>query len=374
MASAYTPGLTVSGDIVVRHTRRLPIKGETLVQIGQSVEPDTVIARAKLPGILQTIKLSEKLGVDAKDAPDMLTLKPGDPIAKEQVIAETKGMFGFFKQKVISDYTGTVESVSEVTGNLLVREPSIPIDVNGYVKGVIADLIPDEGAIVETRCAMVQGIFGIGGERTGSVRIAVKDAGEVLDASHILPTDAGKILVGGSGVTFDALVKATEVGAKGIIAGGIKDQDLVKFLGFDIGVAITGNEAITITVLVTEGFGFLAMAERTFELLKSLEGQFGSLNGATQIRAGVIRPELLVPLSSATAEGHKAAQVFSLEIGTPIRAIREPYFGQLGHVTELPPNLEVLESGTEVRVLHAKLSDGRNVVIPRANVEIVASA
>lgn len=374
MASAYTPGLTVSGDIVVRRTRRLPIKGETLVQIGQSVEPDTVIARAKLPGILQTIKLSEKLGVDAKDAPDMLTLKPGDPIAKEQVIAETKGMFGFFKQKVISDYTGTVESVSEVTGNLLVREPSIPIDVNGYVKGVIADLIPDEGAIVETRCAMVQGIFGIGGERTGTVRIAVRDAGEVLDASHILPTDAGKILVGGSGVTFDALVKATEVGAKGIIAGGIKDQDLVKFLGFDIGVAITGNEAITITVLVTEGFGFLAMAGRTFELLKSLEGQFGSLNGATQIRAGVIRPELLVPLSTATAEGHKAAQVFSLEIGTPIRAIREPYFGQLGHVTELPPNLEVLESGTEVRVLHAKLSDGRNVVIPRANVEIVASA
>ena len=374
MASAYTPGLTVSGDIVVRRTRRLPIKGETLVQIGQSVEPDTVIARAKLPGILQTIKLSEKLGVDAKDAPDMLTLKPGDPIAKEQVIAETKGMFGFFKQKVISDYTGTVESVSEVTGNLLVREPSIPIDVNGYVKGVIADLIPDEGAIVETRCAMVQGIFGIGGERTGSVRIAVKDGGEVLDASHILPTDEGKILVGGSGVSYEALVKATEVGAKGIIAGGIKDQDLVKFLGFDIGVAITGNEAISITVLITEGFGFLAMAGRTFELLKSLEGQFGSLNGATQIRAGVIRPELLVPLSSATAEGHKAAQVFSLEIGTPIRAIREPYFGQLGHVTELPPNLEVLESGTEVRVLHAKLSDGRNVVIPRANVEIVASA
>lgn len=374
MASAYTPGLTVSGDIVVRRTRRLPIKGETLVQIGQSVEPDTVIARAKLPGILQTIKLSEKLGVDAKDAPDMLTLKPGDPIAKEQVIAETKGMFGFFKQKVISDYTGTVESVSEVTGNLLVREPSIPIDVNGYVKGVIADLIPDEGAIVETRCAMVQGIFGIGGERTGSVRIAVKDGGEVLDASHILLTDEGKILVGGSGVTYEALVKATEVGAKGIIAGGIKDQDLVKFLGFDIGVAITGNEAISITVLITEGFGFLAMAGRTFELLKSLEGQFGSLNGATQIRAGVIRPELLVPLSSATAEGHKAAQVFSLEIGTPIRAIREPYFGQLGHVTELPPNLEVLESGTEVRVLHAKLSDGRNVVIPRANVEIVASA
>ena len=374
LASAYTPGLTVSNDIVVRRTRRLPIKGETLVSVGDAVEPNTVVARAKLPGILQTVKLSEKLGVDAKDAPAMLSLKVGDPIAKEQVIAETKGMFGLFKQKVVSDYTGTVESISEITGNLLVREPSIPVDIDGYVRGVVAELIPDEGAIIETRCAMVQGIFGIGGERTGTVRVAVKSADEILDAHHIQGSDAGKILIGGSGVTYEAIVRASEVGATGIIAGGVRDQDLIKFLGYDIGVAITGNEAIKITLLVTEGFGFLAMANRTFELLKSLEGQFGSMNGATQIRAGVIRPELLVPLAADAATGHQAAQVFSLELGTSIRVIREPYFGLLGAVTELPANLEVLESGTEVRVLHAKLTDGREVVIPRANVEIVASA
>lgn len=374
MANAYTPGLTVSNDIVVRRTRRLPIKGETLVSVGQVVEPNTVVARAKLPGILQTVKLSEKLGVDAKDAPAMLTLKVGDPIAKDQVIAETKGMFGLFKQKVVSDHSGTVESISEITGNLLVREPSIPVDIDGYVRGVVAELIPEEGAIIETRCAMVQGIFGIGGERTGTVRVAVKSPDEILDANHIQGTDAGKILVGGSGVTYEAIVRASEVGATGIIAGGVRDQDLIKFLGYDIGVAITGNEAINITLLVTEGFGFLAMANRTFELLKSLEGQFGSMNGATQIRAGVIRPELLVPLAADAATGHQAAQVFSLELGTFIRVIREPYFGLLGAVTQLPANLEVLESGTEVRVLHAKLTDGREVVIPRANVEIVASA
>ena len=38
------------------------------------------------------------------------------------------------------------------------------------------------------------------------------------------------------------------------------------------------------------------MAERTFSLLKSLEGKTASINGATQIRAGVIRPEVIVPL------------------------------------------------------------------------------
>jgi hypothetical protein len=33
----------------------------------------------------------------------------------------------------------------------------------------------------------------------------------------------------------------------------------------------------------------------------------------------------------------------------------------------------VVESGTEVRVLKAKLNDGEEVLIPRANVEIIAT-
>jgi len=66
--------------------------------------------------------------------------------------------------------------------------------------------------------------------------------------------------------------------------------------------------------------------------------------------------------------------VFELKPGAAIRVIREPYFGALGTVTGLPSTLQVLESGTEVRVLTAKLADGREVTVPRANVEITASA
>jgi hypothetical protein len=366
--------LTVSGDIVVRRTRRLPIKGEVLVKDGDPVQPDQVVARAMLPGILQTIKLSEKMGVEAKDVPGLFQLKPGDPIEKGQTIAETKGFFGMFKSTVVSDFTGTVESVSEVTGSVLVREPSIPVDVKAYVQGTVADTIPDEGAIIETRCAMVQGIFGIGGERNGTIRIAVADPSKVLDAGDIQPSDAGKILIGGSGVTYEAIQRASDVGVIGLLAGGIKDSDLVKFLGYDIGVAITGSEQINLTLLVTEGFGFLAMAQRTFELLKSLEGQSASINGATQIRAGVIRPEIIVPLSASAAQSNKAAEAFELKLGTPIRVIREPYFGRLGSVTDLPAQLQVVDSGTEVRVLRAKLDSGEEVTVPRANVEIIATA
>jgi len=164
-------------------------------------------------------------------------------------------------------------------------------------------------------------------------------------------------------------------------AGGIVDRDLIDFLGHDIGVAITGHEDIPITVIVTEGFGRMTMAHRTFELLQSLSGRMASINGATQIRAGVMRPEIVVPSdrrqpgpAGASASGGAAAGAEvsqGLVPGTRIRIIREPYFGRLAHVVELPPELQVIETEAKVRILRARLDSGEVVTVPRANVEII---
>jgi len=373
LGSAYTPGLTVSADAIVRRIRRLPIKGEVLVTVGQLVEPETPVARALLPGLLQTIKLAEKLGVEAKETTGFFRHKVGEKVEKDEVVAETKGIFGLFRSTVTSEYSGTVESISEITGHILLREPSIPVEITAYLEGRVAEIMPEEGAVIETRGAVVQGIFGVGGERNGPIRVAVSDHRERLEARHILDSDTGKVLIGGSSITKEAIHRAEEVGAVGIVAGGIRDVDLIQYLGYDIGVAITGQEMIPLSILVTEGFGELAMAERTFNLLRTVEGKLASVNGATQIRAGVIRPEIIVPLP---LEGTTTSTVSSgreLGVGTPIRVIREPYFGQLGSVTELPAQLMVVESGTEVRVLIARLEDGAVVCVPRANVEIIAT-
>lgn len=373
MGTAYTPGLTVSADQIVRKTRRLPLKGQVLVQQGQKVEPDTPVARTELPGMLQTIKVAEKLGVETKEVPDLLKVKIGDKVEIGTLIAESKGLFGLFKGTVTSEYEGTVEALSEVTGNLLIREAPIPVEITAYLKGTVVEIIPEEGAVIEARGAIVQGIFGIGGERFGVIRVAVQSPNETLERSHVREDDAGKILIGGSGVTLDAIKEAEKVGVVGIVAGAVRDVDITQYLGYDIGVAITGQENIPLTIIATEGFGNLAMAHRTFELFKSLDGKSASINGATQIRAGVIRPEIIVPNEDPPPTEPKLESSSILDKGTPIRIIREPYFGQLGEVVELPPELQVVESGTEVRVLKAKLADGTIVTVPRANVEIIAS-
>ncbi len=374
MGSAYTPGLTVSADTVVDRVRRLPIKGEVLVTEGANVQNDSVVARALLPGMLQTIRLADRLGVEPKEVPALTKVAEGDTVTVGQMVAETEGILGFFKTKVASEYEGTVEGISPVTGNMLVREAPIPVEITAYVSGKVTTVIPDEGAVVQTRGAMVQGIFGIGGEQNGVVTVKVSGPDQVLEASMLGPEDSGKIIVGGAGVTLDALQKANQVGAAGIVVGAVRDVDLTALLGYDIGVAITGQEEVATTLVATEGFGKLDMAGRTFKLLQSLEGKRASINGATQIRAGVIRPELIAPIEHAASEAVPQHSSSMLEVGVPIRIIREPYFGKLGKVTGLPAQLHTVESGAEVRVLAAKLDDGRDVVVPRANVEIIATS
>ena len=60
-----------------------------------------------------------------------------------------------------------------------------------------------------------------------------------------------------------------------------------------------------------------------------------------------------------------------LVVGSPVRVIREPYFGLLGNVVLLPSELERIETEASVRVLEVKLADGRRVTLPRANVEMI---
>jgi len=154
-----------------------------------------------------------------------------------------------------------------------------------------------------------------------------------------------------------------------VVCGGFAYQDVKDLLGYDVGVAVTGTEALPTTLVVTEGFGDIAMARATFELFQSLDGRRASINGATQIRAGVIRPEVMVPDESA----HDSAQEIAaagLEVGSPVRCIRAPYFGRIGTVSALPVELETMPSETKVRVLEVDLG-GERIRVPRANVEVI---
>jgi hypothetical protein len=372
MAQAYTPGLKVTDELWLVKDRILPLKGDVMVSKGDLVEPETVVAQTHLPGPVEPVNVANILGVPPEDIGDCMLKNEGDPITKGEVIARSSSFFGIFKSECKSNLEGTVENISHITGQVLLRGQPLPVQVKAYLIAEVTEIHPEEGVTVACIGAFVQGIFGIGGETHGEIKMVCTSHDQVLGEAQITPECEGKVVVGGSIVTADALKKAIKVKARGVVAGGFDDRDLRDFLGYDLGVAITGAEELGITLVVTEGFGEIAMAEKTFELLKRHEGKLACINGATQIRAGVIRPEVVIPkkASALPEEAHKA-EIGGLIIGSSVRVIRQPHFGSLGSVTGLPAPLQVLESESKARVLEVKLADGQQVIIPRANVEMI---
>lgn len=374
MAHAYTPGLKISAQTIIRSERRLPLMGDVLVEVGNQVSAEDIVAQTDLPGNVQMIHAANLMGTSPSSVGRFMLKKVGDPVEQGEIIAQSNGLFGLFKSEVKSPISGTIENISDVTGQVVIREPATPVQTWGYIDGQVIEVMENEGAVIETWGTLIQGIFGIGGETVGQLQMIVDSPHQPLTPELIQADHEGQILVGGSTVDRQTVEFAIDKGVKGIVCGGIDDRELYQLLGYELGVAITGSEQIGLTLMITEGFGQISMAKQTFDLLLQRQGMKSSLNGTTQIRAGVQRPEIVIPLEkdgNSSLDKDIATIQNALDVGTQVRLIRSPYFGQLGEVTKLLVEPQSLETEAQVRVLEVQLHDQERIVLPRANVEIV---
>jgi hypothetical protein len=369
---AYTPGLKVKNKTVIKKVRRLPILGDVLVNEGDSVDYNTIVARTFLSGDPYIIRAAPELGIEPHEIPQYTFKGEGEKVQEGEVISQYKAFFGIINKQIKSPVDGTIESISASTGQIIVRGSPIPLELTAYILGEVIEILPKEGVVVETYGSLIQGIFGLGGERHGKICVLVSSPNEKCNASMINEENKGDILIVGSEVSSDIIKRGKEIGVEGIIAGGINHDDLIELMGGEVGVAITGEEDIDLTLIITEGFGDLSISQRAFEILKKHDGHMASINGTTQIRAGVIRPEIIIPhREEDTSKSEEADLNLGIVPGTPVRIIRNPYFGEIGEVTSLPIELQKIETESKVRVLGVKLGDGKEVIIPRANVEII---
>ena len=371
MAHSYTPGLKVLKSSIIDKNRRLPIKGEVRKKVGDSVLPDDIVAKTNLPGNVQIIKVASQLNIGPADILEALRVSEGEQVKKGQLLAQTGGLFGLFKSEIFSPIDGTIESISDVTGQIIMREAPIPVEIDAYTSGIVKDIIPEEGVIIETKAAFIQGIFGIGGEARGILEIIVQDRNDEITPEMLNSSQKGKVIVGGGFIGLEAFKKAISLNISGIVIGGFNYYDLKEILGYNLGVAITGSEDINTSLIVTEGYGHIKMSRGTFSLLKENENNFCSINGATQIRAGVIRPEIVIPVKEDSLKSVKESKIGKgIVIGSLVRVIRAPFFGLMGNVTELPSKLQKMESETLVRVAKINVDD-QDIIIPRSNLEMV---
>lgn len=375
MAHAFTPGLAALEHATVRKVRELPVSGTLLKKEGDIVACSDVVARAYLPGDLQILRIAEKMGIEPFEVMRGLTVGEGAQVAEGDVVCEHAGLLGLFKTRFVSPCAGQVEFVTERTGHVGIRMAARPIEIDAYISGRVVALDPHKSLTIESEAALVQGIFGVGGERRGELKMLPVPPGKRLEEDDIPPVCNNVVLVGGMRPTLAALKKAQAGGAVGLVVGSIDDQALRGYLGFDLGIALTGDEPVSMTVIVSEGFGSMPICERVYSLLRAFDGKTASINGATQVRAGAQRPEIIVchpPADGARAGERQAPVETGLRVGSRVRIIRVPHFGAAAEVVELPQELQHIPTGAQARVLRAKLEgSGETITVPRANVELM---
>ena len=393
----FSPTLTVQKYTQISKHRELPISGNILVKDGDKVSSQTVIANADLPGELHILKISEKLGISPEEVLNSLKFKSGDNIKEKDLICEYKGLFGLFKSRFYSPVNGILELISEGSGNIGIRERSVPLNLTAYISGTVTNIEHSKSVTIENDFTYIQGIFGVGGEKYGNILIL----DDKLSLEQLQSPDEckGKIIVTRYSPNISLLNTALEKGATGFICSSIDDSTLTQFLGYEIGIALTGDESIPMTLIITEGFGKLQMSSRIYDLLKASSGSLASINGATQVRAGAVRPEIIIELSEEnkklfkeeaedksvksknqinTSENSLLIDDFSK--GTKVRIIREPYFGEVGEVVDCPKEEIKIPTGAFVRIVNVSLSsiepnsintDKKILAIPRANLEML---
>ncbi len=454
----------------LRKLRRLNMPGDVLVELGDLVTPETVIAKTEfVRGSPRVVDLNSELSVRLTPqlVDEVLLVRAGDKVTRGQVIARYQKKLWSEISEVRAPCDGVVEMVSRVKGRVVVREdprsskplvvmnvseklkvwpsmirmytdvqegdmvyegqvlasavinpligeagvdyvytpmsgvvekictktgcitvvrPIKPSRVQAHIAGVVAEILPDYGAVVESTGAYLEGVFGIGGEKHGELVVASDGPRGTLEEAGIGENHKGRVLLAGSSASLEALRKMKDVGAAGLIVGGINNLDLVQFLGYEINVGLTGQEQPGFTVVVTEGFGNMPVSQGAWELLVSSAGRVASLDGTTHIRAGAIRPQVLLSEGKMPpdCEGESLAgpfgetrevslrQTHALKVGDRVRAVREPYFGQWGIVEELPAELRPVESESLMEVAVVRLDDtGKTVTIAEANLEVI---
>ena len=372
MSKSYTPGLKVLKDTNVSKERLLPLKGNVHVKLADIVDCNTIVASTEIPGNVQMINVANELNVDVDQIEKCMLIKINDNVEKKQLIAQTKGLFGMFKSDVKSPIDGKVINISNVTGQVVISEHPLPINVDAYIPGEVKDIYANEGVLIDSTGTFVQGIIGIGGEKQGELHVLVENPSKQIKVSDITTDLKDKIIVCGSYIDLDVYDKAKSLGVKGIVCGGVDYNSISKILGYSLGVAITGTEETT-TLILTEGFGKIDMALRTFNILKENNNKYVSINGATQIRAGVLRPEIFIKSDGSGKSKKLTENDLIISEGSTVRVIREPFFGKIGKIVSLPYELVQMKSETKVRVAEIQFEDKTKEIIPRANLEVILS-
>lgn len=373
MSSHFPDGLpAVSPATVAQISRRLPEHGDIMVRVGSRVEPDDTIGQALVTPPTMFLDVATALDIDPQDVPRRVKRKPGERVTPQQLLAKRGN------RRCLIPVQGTITAIDGETGFVIIAPDPVPMTLPASVRGYVADVTPGRSALIETAAAVIQGVFGIGGEQFGVLRLLVTDRHDIITPDMIDARSAYALVIGGAGITAEALRKAQQEQVRGVIVGGIEQSAVQSFLQSPTLSRPTGwygygqrNDVSppTPTVLVTEGFGVHPMAEPLFDLLTRYDRQEAFLDGTTTLLPPARRPRVVIPLPRLQG-GQEPAQQRALQPGAVVRLVDERHLGMVGRVSAVNEQGQ-LASGVRTATATVQISESEMLIVPQTAIEVI---
>jgi uncharacterized protein (TIGR01319 family) len=233
------------------------------------------------------VDVAKKLSIAPKDIKGYLKKRESDFVNAYEPLA-TK-----FSDKeaitVPAPSTGRITNIDFKNGTITIQYRAEPYQMRAGVPGIVTNVKEHLSAEIEYTGTNLTGIIGFGGEATAELYY-LDSSVKSLSTSNV----RNKIVVCTDKIGIDFMRECAKLDGKGIIAPSSDYKDIVEFIGEEIGVALTGSEKIPYPLILTEGFGDFPMKDKYKSFFAKSNGKSAYINGHTQIRAGVVRPTIII--------------------------------------------------------------------------------
>jgi hypothetical protein len=333
--------------------RLLPVAGTVTARLNQKVGPTEVVAQATWAREHVLLDVSGSLHLAPSVADGLIRCKVGDTLPAGAEVATGRGLF---PKSIRTPKPGRV--VAAGGGQVLLETGETNIQLRAGMPGIVIQIIPERGVVIQASGSLIQGVWGNGRIETGLLVNLAETADGVLSAGRLDVSMRGSIILGGMCKDAESLQAAAELPVRGLILSSLNPS------------LIPLASQARFPIMLTDGFGALPMNSSAYRLLSTNVQRELTLNADAYDRYTGTRPEAIIPLpvSQEPAQPHDTG---AFAPGQTVRMRRPPALGGIGSIVNLRPGHTLLTSGLRAPAAEVKMESGEMVLVPLVNLEVV---
>jgi len=339
----------------IRRERVLPVQGRVVARRMQKVTPTDVVAEATLEPQHMMIDLTQGLNVSVERAEELLQRQTGEMLTKGDVIA---GPVGLFQRVVRAPFDCEVKLAAE--GKVLLEKETPPYQLLAGMEGTVTNIIPDRGVIVETRGAVIQGVWGNGHIAHGVIQALDRELNQAVQPEQLDISFRGAIAIGGYCANAEFLQTAASIPVKGVVLGGMSSA------------LIPAAKEVDFPIIVIDGFGKRAMNKSAVRLILSNDDKEMSINAQEYDQNMGDYPEIIISLPSPD-QADPPQKMAEFSVGKEVFILTGPHASRIGTIEILYSKDYTFPNGIQTSAAEIDLGREEHVRVPLTNLEIIES-